>query len=434
MTPRLNRYIPQLPEPKQAAFLLLPHLEAMYGGAAGGGKSSALLMAALQYADVPGYAALLLRRTYADLALPGALMDRAAGWLQPTDARWNERDKTWAFPNGATLTFGYLETERDKYRYQSSEFQFIGFDELTQFRETQYRYMFSRLRRLADSPVPLRMRAASNPGGEGHQWVYERFVVGQSAANGQRRRLFVPAGLDDNPHVDRAAYVRSLAELDEVTQDQLLRGLWVVDPAGKPFQAAWWAQGQNRYHADDRHLAGSVVARWVSWDTALKDGAENAYTACTVAELTPDYRLLVREVWRDRLQFPDLPDTIRRVAERWNADGKLRGILIEDKASGTSAYQTLMRSAPTWLARLLVAFQPSGDKGQRGAQAAVWCKRGCVLLPHPAQDAPWLRDFEDELWSFPLGVFKDQVDSFAQAVIWTENLLSEGWRAREGRE
>ena len=114
VTPRTTKYIPQAATPKQSAFLLLPHLEALYGGQAGGGKSSALLMAALQYVDVPGYAALLLRRTYADLSLPGALMDRAADWLQPTDAHWNDTAKTWTFPSGATVTFGYLETERNK--------------------------------------------------------------------------------------------------------------------------------------------------------------------------------------------------------------------------------------------------------------------------------------------------------------------------------
>src|SRR5687767_3640230 len=85
------RYSPNTPEPRQHAFLLLDDLnvlEAFYGGAAGGGKSDALLMAALRYVDVPRYAALLLRKSYADLALPGALMDRAKEWLAGSDARW----------------------------------------------------------------------------------------------------------------------------------------------------------------------------------------------------------------------------------------------------------------------------------------------------------------------------------------------------------
>lgn len=167
----------QTPWPKQKLFLDLDCLEAFYGGAAGPGKSSALLMAALKYVDVPGYAALLLRRTYADLSKPGALMDRAHQWLHGSGAHWNEQKKIWTFPkSGATLSFGYLETENDKYRYQGAEYQFIGFDELTQFTDSQFTYLFSRLRRLKGSTIPIRMRAASNPGGEGAQWVQERFV------------------------------------------------------------------------------------------------------------------------------------------------------------------------------------------------------------------------------------------------------------------
>src|SRR4051812_27808590 len=75
--PSLASYCPHDPSenPKQAAFLVCPNLEAFYGGAAGGGKSDALLAGGLEYVDVPGYAAILFRRTYADLALPGALMD-----------------------------------------------------------------------------------------------------------------------------------------------------------------------------------------------------------------------------------------------------------------------------------------------------------------------------------------------------------------------
>ena len=82
-TTGLTRWVPHSPTPKQAEFLACQAKEVFYGGAAGGGKSDALLMAALAYVDVPGYAALLLRRTFADLSLPGALMDRAHQWLGP---------------------------------------------------------------------------------------------------------------------------------------------------------------------------------------------------------------------------------------------------------------------------------------------------------------------------------------------------------------
>lgn len=224
-----NKYIPKRPHPitgesgptpKQAAFLNLWCKEALYGGAAGGGKSDALLMGALQFVNEPGYSAIIFRRTYADLALPGALMDRSEEWLGGTDAHWNSIKHIWTFPSGATLTFGNLEHERDKYRYQSAEFQYIAFDELTQFLESQYRYLFSRLRRLEGSFVPLRMRSASNPGGIGHDWVKRRFLV-EGEAHG---RVFIPAKLDENPYLDQATYIQSLSELDPITRRQYLEG------------------------------------------------------------------------------------------------------------------------------------------------------------------------------------------------------------------
>ena len=111
-----RRWIPHSPTAKQRLFLDCGATEAFYGGAAGGGKSDALLMAALAFVDVPGYAAILLRRTFADLALP------ERSWIGPTTGSGQRRRSgikegmPGASPSGASLSFGYLETERDKYR------------------------------------------------------------------------------------------------------------------------------------------------------------------------------------------------------------------------------------------------------------------------------------------------------------------------------
>lgn len=178
-------------------------------------------MAALQFVDRPDYAAILFRRTYADLALPGALMDRAHEWLQSTGAHWNDQDKQWVFPRGATLNFGYLEAENHKFRYQSANFNFVGFDEATQFSHTQLLYLFSRLRRATGNDIPSRFRCASNPGNVGHEFIKVRYVD-----PGNPEKPFVPAKLQDNPHVDQTDYRQSLAELDENTRLQLEEGIW----------------------------------------------------------------------------------------------------------------------------------------------------------------------------------------------------------------
>lgn len=96
---RTTPFVPHDPTPRQAAFLLLECLEAFYGGAGGGGKSDALLMAALYYADIPGYNALIIRRSLADLAMPSALMDRAHEWLgRRADARWDRARSAGRLP------------------------------------------------------------------------------------------------------------------------------------------------------------------------------------------------------------------------------------------------------------------------------------------------------------------------------------------------
>lgn len=222
LRPTWSRWIPHQPTPPQEAALLVPNREVLYGGAAGGGKSDWLLMAGLQYVDIPGYSAVLFRKKFQDLAKPGALMDRAGEWLANTAARWNEQKKLWRFPSGAVLAFGYLENLTDLRQHQGAEYQYVGFDELTQHEERHYKYLFSRLRRLRDSPIPIRMRAASNPGDVGHPWVFRRFFI-EGPAKG---RVFIPAKLEDNPYLDRDEYIQSLDELDPILKAQLLNGDW----------------------------------------------------------------------------------------------------------------------------------------------------------------------------------------------------------------
>jgi predicted phage terminase large subunit-like protein len=246
LTPKMTKYIPHVPTPKQAAFLLLDTKEAFYGGAAGGGKSDALLMGGLQYVDVKGYAGIIFRETYADLTKPGALIDRAKEWLfKFEDVRWNEKDKKFEFferygPHKeviSILQFGYLESANDKYNYQGGEYQFIGFDELTHINKDSYLYMFSRLRRLKGSPIPLRVRSASNPPDDGDGlWVKTRFID----EGPDKGRIFIPAGMDDNPYLDVEQYEESLEELDPVTRSRLRDGNWDIIRKGNMFKREWF--------------------------------------------------------------------------------------------------------------------------------------------------------------------------------------------------
>lgn len=204
---------------------------------------------------------------------------------------------------------------------------------------------------------------------------------------------------------------------------------------GDIFNWTWW-DGKNRYNLEDSRIRNRVIARWQFWDTALKDETSNDPSACVTFELWPDYRIAVRHVFNGRLQSAFLPDKIQEFATRFNQDGKLQAVVIEDKASGTTAIQTLRATSPAWLATIIQEFEPRGTKEYRARQAAIWCARDAVLLPWPNEDAPWLYEFADpqagQLFRFPKAAHDDMVDAFSMGIIFTEHLVSLGWQAREG--
>lgn len=200
-------------------------------------------------------------------------------------------------------------------------------------------------------------------------------------------------------------------------------------PGGYTFKRGWWPRA-NRYDLNDRAIINQVYGRYIAFDTAQKDKETSDYAGYVVGDLWPDYRLALRHAGHKQLEFPDLMAEIEAVARRWNYDEKLRGIIIEDKVSGTSALQTLTASAPAWLRALLIPFLPTTDKVTRASQAAVWCKNGCVLLPVPTLETGWLVDFEDELFEFPQAAHDDQVDAFDELILYLEHILAAGRQAR----
>jgi len=365
-------------------------------------------MAALWYVDVPGYAAILFRQSYSDLALPGAIMDRSKEWLSGTAAHWNDNTKTWTFPCGATLTFGYLENDRDKYRYQGAEFSFCGFDELTQFPETVYRYLFSRLRRLTGSTVPLRMRAATNPGGVGHEWVFQRFLVEGKRAG----RLFMPAFLADNPYLDQAAYLESLKELDPHTRAQLLAGDWFARPPGTKFRREWFTI------VDEAPAAARSVRFWDLAATAPRSGADPDWT-CGALVSVLDGRYYIRDIRRTRATPGSVEALVKQTAE---LDGHAVDIWMEEEG-GSGGKITI----DNYARKVLVGWtfrgiRSTGDKELRANPVSSAAEAGNVLLVRGA----WISEFLDEAESFPGGSHDDQIDAVSGAVaqLTTENDVS----------
>ena len=396
-TVRGNRWIPHKPHPKQTLFLLLNCKEALYGGAAGGGKSDALLMAALQYADVPGYSAILFRRTFNDLALPKALMDRANEWLSGSEARWNGENHTWTFPSGAKLTFGYLENEKDKYRYQSAEFQLIGFDELTQFLESQYRYLFSRLRRLERSPIPLRMRAASNPGNVGHDWVKQRFMT-EGLTYG---RIFISARLEDNPSLDKKTYVESLSELDPITKRQYLDGDWTARHGGNIFLREW-------FKIVAEAPAELKLVRF--WDMAATEPKPNTDPDYTVGALVGEQNGIyyVLDVKRIRSGPPQVEALIKQTAQLDPA-GTRTFMEQEPGSSGVGQIDYYARQVLQGFS--FWGIKSTGPKAERAVPVSSASEAGNVKL----KQAPWNGVLLDEFEGFPQGAHDDMVDAVSGA-------------------
>jgi predicted phage terminase large subunit-like protein len=383
----------------------------LYGGAAGGAKSSALLMASLQYVMVQGYSAILFRRTFRDLSLPGALLDRSKEWLMPTDALWRGQENCWEFPSGAKLAFGYLDTEQDKYRYQSAEFQFIGFDELTQFTEDQYRYLFSRLRRLKDSHIPLRMRSASNPGGIGHDWVKQRFMVEGVKYN----RAFIPAKLTDNPYIDQASYIKSLSNLDPITLRQYLDGDWSARHGGAIFK-------REKFEVVEQAPSDltDVVRYWDKAATKPKDGSDPDYTA-GVKLGVKDGIYYVLDIQR----FREPPQIVRNIIKQTaQTDGQSVRIFMEQEP-GSSGVESIDDYAKLLVGYIFTGVKTTGSKAERIGPFASYAGAGSESAYGNVKLVlgTWNTAFLDEAEAFPVGSHDDMVDAasggFQQLVTQT---------------
>jgi len=412
LQPKTPLFCPEEPSITQKVFLRTNSIEALFGGAAGGGKSSALLMAALQFVDVPGYSAILFRRTFADLSLPGALMDRFKSWISLyDDVHWNNNSFVATFPSGARISFGYLNNVGDYLRYKGSEFQFIGMDEVTEIRESDYRYMFSRLRRPASGPlssVPLRMRAASNPA---PNWVRQRFIV-EGLQDG---RVFVPSRLTDNPGIDADSYRQALQALDPIERRRLEEGDWWSTSLGTLFD-------RESFVIIDDHEVPQVTssARIVRfWDLAATEPSHSNpdpdWTVGTLMMFDQGIAYIL-DVKKARVRGEKVEQLIAQTAYE---DGLMTAIRVEQEP-GSSGKALLDQYA-----RYVVpgydfeGIRATGDKVTRARPFSAAVANGNVRLVR----GPWITSWLDEFSSFPESCdHDDQVDSAVGAFTFLTGL------------
>jgi predicted phage terminase large subunit-like protein len=392
-----NAYVPIRPTRHQVAYLLVEEREALFTGAGGNGKTTALMLAALADVDRPGYRALLVQRT---LAGPVSLAERVREWLEATDAAWDSSARVWRFPSGASLDIGH-----ERYAYLAGEYHFVGLDDATLFSDVEYRRLFQVWRRRQGSTTPMRVRVATSPGGPGHDWVRERFATDNPASVLPLGRRVIAATMDDNPYLDQHEYRKALANLDPVRRAQLETGDWSIRQGGAIFQRQW-------FRIVDRAPAGLRRVRF--WDLAATAEPTRSdllydpdYTVGALLGLAHDGTVYVLDVVRRRLDSPDVKRLVLQTAE---LDGRevVIGMEQESGASGKSLIADYRRILAGYVFQ---PRQPFADKITRAAPYASYAEGGGVRLVR----APWNSAFLQEFEQFPLGEHDDQVDSVSSA-------------------
>jgi predicted phage terminase large subunit-like protein len=413
----------------QSRFLSCTAYEALYGGAAGGGKTEALVMAPLRWVTQRGFRALILRRTFKELNRD--IVPLMFEHYPTVGGKPHLSDATWRFPSGAVIEYGHVENEGDERQYQGVEVQYLAFDELTSFTERQYTYLLSRVR--SANTVPVRVRAATNPGGIGHEWVMKRWApwldrrpgyTGARAEPGQSlhyrntdqgeewtargidtlSRVFIPARIEDNPHLQASdpGYAVRLGGLDPVTRAQLRDGNWLAVAA----PGAYYQRGWFRW-LDTKPLGVVMTCR--RWD--LASTVDGDWTVGARMSLLRDGTVVLEDVQRQRLR----PDGVEKLVLSTAAlDGKACHVVLpEDPGQAgkaqVAAYTRLLAGYVVRTAR------ETGDKVVRQEPFSAQCEAGNVAMVV----APWNGPVMQVLEAFPTkGMPDDDVDAIAGAYTY----------------
>ena len=241
------------PTARQQVFHACAADEALYGGAAGGGKSTALAVEAILHCcETPGGTAVLFRRTFPELNAPGGLIQEVEKWMPHGLVK--KVGLRWAFPNGATLTLAHCQHPQDVEKYKGAQFSFLGIDEAGDWLDRTLLFLFGRARTTLPGVQP-RIRLTANPIGVGFAFLKKRYVkpvLLQLVAADQTwrpeptedkprpaTRCFIPAKHYDNPHLD-PGYVGRLQDLPAADRAAMLDGSWeLMSFAGQLFAAQY---------------------------------------------------------------------------------------------------------------------------------------------------------------------------------------------------
>lgn len=451
------------PWPRQELFDSLDCQEALYGGAAGGGKSEALLLWLSRGVHVSDYTGLIFRRTYPQLSRSNeGLIAKAKRMYGPMGGIWNGSEHQFRFPTGAMIELGHLQHEKSVEDYQGPSYHRIAFDELSQFTETQYTYLFSRIRKLVGYPITLGMRAASNPGGEGHRWVKNRFVTTHALDAMLKlkpdepctaemiywptpKRAFVPARLADNPSIDAIDYTEKLSELPPVTRARLLAGDWRISDEGL-IKADWFRyyemvgpyyrlldiHGAIREVIEPKHCRRFQIVDCAgsSEDVAKeKRGKPLSYSVISTFDFVPTKGIIIMvDMDRGRWAAPELVERIRSAYTQHNP----AWIGVENEKTGM-AVLGFLRSLPM----RPISHEGKG-KAERFVRASNEMYQGRIYFP---RDAAWRDVLESELLSWTghpdepfdigdtigyAGLHADRTGG--KQIVVEKGLFSGGWR------
>lgn len=395
---------------QQATFLLLPHREALYGGAVGGGKTAALLMGALQYVNVPGYSALILRRTFPELEQPDGPIWQSQRWFgglpDTVRPKYIAGDHLWRFPSGAVIRFGHLDSADAVMRYQGGAYHYVAFDELTHFEQPQYEFIgLSRQRKPPYGPlahVPLRVRASANPGGPGHAWVKKRFLDQRDPD----KAAFIPAKLWDNPGIDTDDYLSRLDDLNPILRQQLVEGDWGAFE-GRAFESfqpethvlddmdipRWW----DRFESFDYGLNNPTV--WLAWGCDQDENVVifDSYCKPGLPAETAPVILARRAYWGSTQAWGDPASLATRTgSHRWEKFGEPATIMTEFEDAGLPV-QKANNNPKSGYTRLRALIDPDPKhrfpdwhprRGERGSPRLFVIGKHCPELVEQLEQAP----------------------------------------------